>query len=94
MDVAKEFAAVNYRIKLRARRMALEAEARIYDMEPDRYIELVLYSQELSAAERSRAAAAQAMDGMERVGYAYGQLAKTVREMAAALSRGFQAGSA
>ena len=51
MDVEQELKAVNFKVKLRARRMALEAEARIYGVDPDRYVAWALWAQEITAAQ-------------------------------------------
>lgn len=91
MDVAKELAGVEYRVKLKVRGAALAAEARIYGMDPYEYTEWVLLAQRMTAAEETRLQAQRAANAMEEVGRAYGQMYRALQDAAASFAQGFRA---
>jgi len=90
MDVAKEFKAVNFGIKMKVRDMALDAEARIYGMDPIGYRVAVLRAQELTAAEEYRVAGERARSAMQQVGESYGRMYRAIQDMANDFAAGFQ----
>ena len=90
MDVARELKSVRYRVALQVRGMALEAEARIYGMEPHAYVEAVLYAQHLTTKEEIRVAGEQARSALQSAGEAYGNMVKAIQEMVTDFGTGFQ----
>ncbi|AUX82879.1 hypothetical protein PBI_HAMLET_43 [Microbacterium phage Hamlet] len=90
MDIDKEFAAVDFKIKMLIRKRALEAEARIYGMTPLAYAEML--DQQAKEARLARQAQQQAESAaaMRQVGAAYGALVRGLQQAAESFAQGFQ----
>ncbi|WIC89601.1 hypothetical protein SEA_GARDENB_43 [Microbacterium phage GardenB] len=90
MDIDKEFAAVNFKIKMQIRRSALIAEAKIYGMTPEEYAAKL----DAEAAEASRVAREQAwasaQESARAVGRAYGEMARALSDAVNSIAEGFR----
>ncbi|QYW01504.1 hypothetical protein SEA_STORMBREAKER8_42 [Microbacterium phage Stormbreaker8] len=83
MDIDKEFAAVDFKIKMLIRKRALEAEARIYGMEPREY------AAKLDREAREKAIAT-AVEQSRAVGRAYGEMARSLSDAITHIAEGFR----
>lgn len=84
MDVAKEFKAVDFKIKMQIRRQALEALARIEGIPVEEYIEREL-------AEQREAVATAYRDNAYQVGYMFGTMQRALNEAVEGMAAGIRA---
>lgn len=93
MDVAEEFRAVNYKIKLQARRSAIIAEAKMYNMTLEEYIEK-LNAESKAAHERRMAEASDAArEGYESMGRMLRGINDAFISAAESFAKGWNSGS-
>lgn len=90
MDIDKEFAAVDFKIKMLIRKRALEAEARIYGMSPMEYAEMLDQQAKEERLRQQEAAAQAAAEVARNVGRAYGEMARALSESLENIAAGFR----
>ncbi|QPX62444.1 hypothetical protein SEA_THORONGIL_43 [Microbacterium phage Thorongil] len=90
MDIDKEFAAVDFKIKMLIRKRALEAEARIYGMTPTAYAEMLDQQAKEERLRQQEAAAQAAAEVARNVGRAYGEMARALSESLENIAAGFR----
>ncbi|QKY80280.1 hypothetical protein SEA_LEAFUS_43 [Microbacterium phage Leafus] len=92
MDIDKEFAEVNFRIKMQIRRSALIAEAKLYSMTPEEYAaKLDLEAEQARLAREQERQQAQG-DAFRALGQAWGQLAANLAYIGEQFNAGVQEG--
>jgi len=90
MDIDKEFAAVDFKIKMLIRKRALEAEARIYGMSPMEYAAKLDLEADQKRLEQQQATAQAAAEVARNVGRAYGEMARALSESLENIAAGFR----
>ncbi|QDF16005.1 hypothetical protein H3N89_gp40 [Microbacterium phage MonChoix] len=90
MDIDKEFAAVDFKIKMLIRKRALEAEARIYGVTPLAYAEMLDQQAKEERLRQRQAQVEATAEAARNVGRAYGEMARALSDAANNIAQGFR----